>query len=66
MHIEINNKPHTIQDGTTISLLIENLNIPLAGTAIAVNMKVIPKKLWDETILSDGDKITLIRATCGG
>ena len=34
--------------------------------SIAVNEEVISQTKWEETKLKDGDKITIIQATCGG
>ncbi len=36
------------------------------GTAVAVNLEVIPKESWEETKLNDNDKILIITATQGG
>ncbi|MBC7389278.1 MAG: sulfur carrier protein ThiS [Opitutaceae bacterium] len=36
------------------------------GLAVAVNNQVIPKKSWDEYILTDNDKVLVIKASQGG
>ncbi len=36
------------------------------GIAVAVNNAVIPKAEWQNKILNENDKITIIRATQGG
>lgn len=36
------------------------------GVAVAVNGKVITRTAWDNTEISDGDKIMVITAVCGG
>ena len=39
---------------------------PIEGTAIAIDNKLVPKNEWNDRILTDGNKITIIRATFGG
>ncbi|MCK9163971.1 MAG: sulfur carrier protein ThiS [Bacteroidales bacterium] len=34
--------------------------------ALAIDQEIIPQNKWEETKLRDGDKITIIQATCGG
>ena len=36
------------------------------GIAVAINQKVITKKEWTYTSLSEGDKVIVIEATQGG
>lgn len=53
-------------DACTVSRLAEELRIPAAGTAIAVNGAMVPRAGWNEKKLNDGDKVLIIRAACGG
>lgn len=46
--------------------LIEDLNLPNKGVAVAVNQTVIPQSAWSDTHLQDQDKILVIKATQGG
>lgn len=50
----------------TLAQLAEELNLQPSGVAIAVNSKVVRKTSWGITHLSDGDKVTIITAVCGG
>lgn len=65
MNIEINGKT-MCTDASTVSRLAEELRIPAAGTAIAVNGTMVPRAGWNEKKLNDGDKVLIIRAACGG
>jgi len=40
--------------------------VSFQGMAVAVNNQVIQKAKWNEYILNENDKITVIRATQGG
>ncbi len=56
----------TDSDSLTIAELLEKNQLPTVGVAVAVNNKVIRKALWDSTMLSEGDQVTVITAVCGG
>lgn len=36
------------------------------GVAVAVNREVVPRRIWRECQLDDGDGVTVIEATQGG
>ena len=67
MIIYVNNKKYSITDGSTIAdAIVQIENMPTTGIAIAVNNEVVANKLWGEVRLSDGDKLTIIKAFYGG
>lgn len=68
MNITINKQAIALPDDSAISLerLMEMQNLPAKGVGIALNNRVIPRKNWAETTVSDGDSITVISAVCGG
>lgn len=66
MELYINSKPVAADDGTLLSDLLDRLGTPTDGIAVAVNNRVVPRGDWSATTLHEGDKITVIRAVCGG
>ncbi len=67
MTVYVNNKEYCFADGVTIADAIVQIDgIPTSGIAIALNNEVVPNTLWNETHLSDGDKLTIIKAFYGG
>ena len=66
MNIIINGKESEVAEGSTVAQLLENLQIPTAGTAVACNDKVVRKALHEETVLQAGDRVEIIRAVAGG
>ena len=36
------------------------------GIAVAINMSVVPRSEWAQTILSDGDRVDIVGAKQGG
>lgn len=66
MKIYINQKEIETQDSISIKELLDMQQISIEGTAIAIDNKLVPKNEWNDRILTDGNKITIIRATFGG
>ena len=55
-------------DGERISLdaLLKQEGFTGTGQAVAVNNRVVPRQEWGSYELSDGMRLTIIRAVCGG
>ena len=66
MIVKLNNKPYEIEVDTTLASFIESLEIKPQGIAIAINYEVIPKELWETTVLSADMELMLIHAVSGG
>ncbi len=67
MKLKINNSLEEISlENPNISQLLEAKQIPLAGTAVAVNNKLVRHTDWETTILNEGDELTIISAAFGG
>ena len=66
MQIYINQKEIEVQDNISVKELLDMQQIAIEGTAIAIDNKLVPKNEWNDRILTDGNKITIIRATFGG
>lgn len=67
MKIQINNVEHCFDQPQTLSSILDAVGVDgQIGTAVALNMSVIPKVKWAEIEVCDNDKITVIKATKGG
>ena len=67
MNISVNNEQTIIPDNLFLSDLIEKLNLSQKkGIAAAINNSVIPKNIWNLTLLKENDNILIIKATQGG
>ena len=66
MKIYINQKEIEVQDNISVKELLDMQQIAIEGTATAIDNKLVPKNEWNDRILTDGNKITIIRATFGG
>jgi sulfur carrier protein len=66
MNVFINHTAHEIEEDSTVSLLIQKLQLPSKGIAISVNETVIPKAQWESHQLNNQDQILIITASQGG
>lgn len=67
MIITINNKSIILpSDIITISELVAWKQIPVNGTAIAINGKIARRDDWDSIRLQNEDSLTVISAAFGG
>lgn len=66
MEITINNTPVTIDEEITLEQLLERRGIPAKGIAVAINNRVVARSAWATTPITEGAKLTIIQAVCGG
>jgi len=66
MQILLNGKTETIEQGETIASLLEKLNIPVAGTAVAIGDAIVSRDDHATRVLSEGENVEIIRAIGGG
>ncbi len=66
MQIFLNKEPLEIPSGTSLHDLVIAQGISVSHVAIAVNMQVIRRDLWQEIVLSHGDKVVVIGISKGG
>lgn len=64
--IKLNGQNHELATKITIKKLLEELKVPPAGTAVAVNDNIITREFHDSHFLEEGDAVELIRAIGGG
>jgi|SaaInl4_135m_RNA_FD_contig_61_925267_length_2033_multi_2_in_0_out_0_2 sulfur carrier protein len=55
-------------DSMTVGALLRELGVDTdrRGSAVAVNDSVVPRAKWDDTPLSEADRVEVIRAVQGG
>lgn len=50
----------------TLAELMKLENPETRGIAVAINNKVVRKTTWDTTLLTEGDRLTVIKIAFGG
>lgn len=66
MNIQVNGKSLEVVESLTIIDLIKQLNYQDQRIAIEINEAIIPKSSHGEFVISDNDKIEIIKAVGGG
>ena len=64
--IKINGKVNIIVNKTKLSVLMQNLKVPLKKVAIELNKKIIDKKKLNKIYLKKDDKIEIVHFIGGG
>lgn len=66
MQIIVNGEQKQIQEGFTIIALLAELGIQKERVAIELNLDIVPKGRFDDTILKDGDRVEIVSFVGGG
>lgn len=64
--IRVNDQLLDIQPDLNLLQLLEQLQFPQDGIAIAVNNSIVSQTLWAATTCSENDSLLIIQATQGG
>lgn len=65
--ILVNGDTRTIPEASTVRSLLETLGVAdREGTAVAVNMTVVPRQAHADTVLQAGDRVEIVQAVGGG
>lgn len=65
MKVTINNK-ETETQAKTIRELAQELDLPATGVAVAISNEMVPRDKWENTIITEGADIVIVKAFCGG
>lgn len=66
MQILLNGKPHELASETTVSSLIESLDLRAELVAIEVNEGLVPRATRGERVLAEGDRVEIVTLVGGG
>ncbi|MFY0678252.1 MAG: sulfur carrier protein ThiS [Neptuniibacter sp.] len=66
MQIQVNGEMLQLQDGTTLTGLIEELELGEKRIAIELNLEIIPRSEHVSTVLNDADRVEIVHAIGGG
>tara|TARA_B100000927_G_scaffold228381_1_gene188177 strand:- start:482 stop:682 length:201 start_codon:yes stop_codon:yes gene_type:complete len=66
MNISINKEMISLPEETTITSLLERLDIERKHIAVEINMEIIPKSEYDKHRLKEHDNVEIIWAVGGG
>ena len=66
MNVIMNGELVELADGATTAVAVQLLTSAVSGIAVAVNGDVVPRSLWAERALADGDAVEVLTAVQGG
>jgi sulfur carrier protein len=64
----VNGQLRELDQGLTIQALIESLESAAEGrgVAVAMNGEVVPRGVWDQTLIREGARVEIVAAVQGG
>jgi sulfur carrier protein len=62
----VNGKEMDLPSGTTVSELLDQLNLSQTNVVVAISLVVVPKEKYPSTILNHEDQVEIIRLVGGG
>jgi len=66
MRLEVNGAVREVEDGTTLTAMIESILGSTRGSAVVVDGEVVPRSQWHGYSLRPGQSVELIHAVQGG
>ena len=66
MQITVNGKAQTLGTGSTVSTLLDTLQVQPERVVVEVNLKILKRDEHGTTTLSDGDTVEIVRFVGGG
>ena len=66
MKLSVNGEPQDAVGPLSVDGLIGELGLERRGLAIAVNGEVVPRSVWGDQALVDGDQVEILTVAQGG
>ncbi|HEX7313698.1 MAG TPA: sulfur carrier protein ThiS [Pyrinomonadaceae bacterium] len=66
MRVELNGDSMELDEGTTLSVLVEQLSLAPERVAVELNREVVRRADWPSTNLSEGDRVEIVHFVGGG
>jgi len=63
---QVNGTARDLVDGTSVAAVVSLVGAPEKGVAVALDGAVVPRALWDSTIVPDGGVVEVLTAVQGG
>lgn len=66
MQVQVNGEMLQLQDGTTLTGLVEQLQLGEKRIAVELNLEIIPRSEHLNTVLQEADRVEIVHAIGGG
>jgi sulfur carrier protein len=64
--IIVNGEQSDVAPGSTVAALLEALDVPSRGVAVAVDAEVVPRGQWETFAVADWARVEVLIAVQGG
>lgn len=64
--IRVNGENREIKNGTTVTVLLDELGLAAGRVAIERNLSILPRVAWPETVVESGDSYEIVQFVGGG
>ncbi len=65
LHLTLNGEPRAV-DAETVHGLVRSLGLDVRKVAVERNLEIVPRSLYADTPLKDGDRIEIVHFIGGG
>ena len=66
MHIQLNGEAYALSETLSVAGLIEHLQLAGRRVAVELNFEIVPRSLYETTLLKKGDALEIVHAIGGG
>ena len=66
MHVIVNGEERELSDGTTVSELLQQLQMVPERVVVEVNLTILKRAQLPHTILKEGDRVEIVQFIGGG
>ncbi len=64
--IVVNGRQTDVPGAVTVQALLERLDVPDRGVAVAVDAEVVPRGAWSTHVVEEGARVEVVGAIQGG
>ena len=66
MDITLNGEIRRLEGAQTLAALVESLGLDVRKVAVERNLEIVPRSIYAQTALTDGDRIEIVHFIGGG
>ena len=66
MHIQLNGEAYALSETLSVAGLLEHLQLAGRRVAVELNFEIVPRSLYETTLLKEGDVLEIVHAIGGG
>ncbi len=66
MHIQLNGETYALSATLSVAALLEHLQLAGRRVAVELNFEIVPRSLYETTLVKEGDAVEVVHAIGGG